>query len=79
MADALKLGNVIQPEHFDGVTIYFSDIVQFTSLCARSSAVQVVTLLNDLYTLFDSTIALFKVYKVSVGFICTFALLLLSA
>ncbi|ELT94874.1 hypothetical protein CAPTEDRAFT_158976 [Capitella teleta] len=64
VADALKMGHPVQPETFKSVTIYFSDIVEFTSLAARSSAAQVITILNDLYTLFDSTIMTFKVYKV---------------
>uniref|UniRef100_A0A672JNU3 Atrial natriuretic peptide receptor 2 n=1 Tax=Salarias fasciatus TaxID=181472 RepID=A0A672JNU3_SALFA len=44
-AEQLKRGETVQAEAFDSVTIYFSDIVGFTSMSAR-----VVTLLNDLYT-----------------------------
>lgn len=64
MAEKLKAGQQLEPELFNEVTVFFSDVVSFTVLSSRSTPMQVVTMLNDLYTLFDGTIAEHDVYKV---------------
>jgi len=64
VAEKLKAGTHVEPELFSEASIYFSDIVSFTTLASESSPMQVVTMLNDLYLMFDTILSKFNVYKV---------------
>ncbi|ETN70381.1 adenylate/guanylate cyclase catalytic domain protein [Necator americanus] len=40
VADKLKLGQSVEPETFDSVTVFFSDVVSFTTLAGRGTPLQ---------------------------------------
>ena len=60
----MKRGKIPKPEVFDNTTIFFCDIVSFTSIASESTAHQIIEFLNDLYNLFDDRIDNYDVYKV---------------
>ena len=67
VAEDLKQGKPVEAEAFDCVTIYFSDIPGFSDFAAASTPVQVVDLLNSVYSLMDDVIARYDVYKVIIN------------
>ncbi|XP_054167307.1 soluble guanylate cyclase 88E-like [Oppia nitens] len=51
-------------QYFSCVTILFSDIVNFTVICSRITPMQVVSMLNSMYSMFDELTVRHCVYKV---------------
>ncbi|XP_053316254.1 guanylate cyclase soluble subunit alpha-1 [Spea bombifrons] len=64
VAQQLWQGQTVNAKKFNNVSMLFSDIVGFTAICSHCSAMQVITMLNELYTLFDYQCGELDVYKV---------------
>ncbi|XP_070532968.1 uncharacterized protein [Ptychodera flava] len=64
VAEQLMRHEDVKAEYYHQATVFFSDVVGFDRLCAESTPMQVVEMLNGLYLLFDSRIELYDVYKV---------------
>ncbi|GBP97855.1 Head-specific guanylate cyclase [Eumeta japonica] len=64
IAKRLWLGEKIEAKSHDEVTMLFSDIVGFTSICATATPMMVIAMLEDLYSVFDIFCEELDVYKV---------------
>ncbi|XP_052120545.1 head-specific guanylate cyclase [Frankliniella occidentalis] len=64
IARRLWLGEHIEAQAHDHVTMLFSDIVGFTSICSTATPIMVINMLQSLYTQFDLFCGQLDVYKV---------------
>jgi len=64
IAKALSEGRAIDPEHHDCVSVYFSDIVNYTTISGSLHATKVADMLDRLYLKFDELTKKFDIYKV---------------
>lgn len=64
VAERLSRNEPIIPQVFDGVTIFFSDIVGFERYASLMSPSELVDLLNSIYSSFESIISSFDVTKI---------------
>ncbi|CAF3862591.1 unnamed protein product [Rotaria magnacalcarata] len=66
IADRLRNGEKTANlcETFESCTILFSDVVGFTSICALLTPMEVVSILNEMYTKFDKCLENHNCYKV---------------
>lgn len=66
IAPLLKEGQAVEPEAFDCVTVFFSDIVGFTSLSSESTPMQVIDFLSELYLCFDEILDQYDCFKIDI-------------
>ena len=64
IADALKAGQKVEPERREVVTIFFSDIVGFTTISSELDPEKVSTMLHRLYSAFDQLADTYGIFKV---------------
>ncbi|CAH1258420.1 GUCY1B3 [Branchiostoma lanceolatum] len=66
VAERLKQGEpaLNTCETFESVTVLFCDVFGFSTICTHLTPMQVVKLLNDLYTVFDMLVDKYDTYKV---------------
>ena len=66
IAEALQGGQKIEPEHHDCVTVFFSDIVNFTNISQQLGHAKCAKMLDTLYTKFDALSEKHSAFKIDV-------------
>jgi class 3 adenylate cyclase len=64
IAQRLRDGERMIADRFDDVTLLFADIVEFTRLSSTLSATELVTVLNEVFTVFDDLVDRYGLEKV---------------
>nr|CAB3251390.1 guanylate cyclase soluble subunit alpha-2-like [Phallusia mammillata] len=64
IAENLWLGKQVKARQLKDITMLFSDIVGFTSICSSCSPMEVISMLSNLYVQFDRQCGIHDVYKV---------------
>ncbi|XP_023416205.2 guanylate cyclase soluble subunit beta-2-like [Cavia porcellus] len=64
VANQLKEGKKVAAGEFETCTILFSDVVTFTNICASCEPIQIVNMLNSMFSKFDRLTGVHEVYKV---------------
>ncbi|XP_077011939.1 guanylate cyclase soluble subunit beta-2-like [Tamandua tetradactyla] len=64
VANQLREGRKVAAGEFKTCTILFSDVVTFTNICAACEPIQIVNMLNSMYSRFDRLTSVHDVYKV---------------
>ena len=66
IAEKLQEGQKIEPEHHDCVTVFFSDIVNFTKISQQLGHEKCAKMLDTLYTKFDALLEKHSPFKIDV-------------
>ena len=61
----IQLKKRVNAEKIETVTIYYSDLVNFTELYTDSTPFEMVMMLNSYYKMFDDSMSKHQVYKVN--------------
>lgn len=64
IADRLKASNTVIADQFEGVSVLFADVVNFTPMSAGMKPVELVNLLNEVFSTFDTLVEKYELEKI---------------